>query len=64
MFDLEECVPKSTGRASTFRPKILEIKGKTDFFRVGKLDSGEMYIVAAVKKHVCRLVEQVLGTWS
>ena len=51
VFDLEESVPKSTGRASTFRPKILEIKGRTDFFRAGKLN-GEMYIVAAVKKRV------------
>ena len=44
-------MPKSTGRESQFRPKILEIKGKTDFFRVGELN-GEVYIVAAVKKHV------------
>ncbi|KAF9644084.1 hypothetical protein BDM02DRAFT_3190917 [Thelephora ganbajun] len=51
VFDLEECVPKSTGRAITFRPKILEIKGKVHFFRAGKLN-GEMYIVAAVKKHL------------
>jgi hypothetical protein len=48
---LEESLPKSTGRESKFRFKTLEIKGKIDFFRAGKLN-GEMYMVAAVKKHV------------
>ena len=51
---MEEVVPKSTGRAVKFGCKVLEIKGKTDFFRAGRLD-GEMCIVAAVKKHVSDL---------
>lgn len=45
-------MPKSTGRAAiNFSPKTLEIKGKSYFFRVGKLD-GKLYVVAAMKKHV------------
>ena len=41
---------------TTFRPKILETKGKPYFFRVGKLGGG-MYVVAAEKKHVGGLFE-------
>lgn len=53
-------MPKSTGRAVTFSRKTLETKGKPYFFRVGKLN-GEMYIVAAVKKHVGGLLSRVWG---
>jgi len=41
----------STGRATTFRHKILEIREKPYLLRVGKLN-GEMRIVAAIRKNV------------
>lgn len=64
-YDLESCVPSSTGRTAYYPPRKLNSKGEVSFFRVGTID-GDTYIVFSRRKRrdtvfkmvkVIRLVE-------